>query len=109
MEAKYVSVTFSDHLSYVVRIQLPALLATVLCPKSRPVFKTKPEVVRDKIFQTRLANNMLEWVEVRKFGVPVLTWWEELVKPGIKKLAINRCKDLSRERRSYPNLIMLRQ
>ena len=48
---------------------------------------------------SRLAVNMKEWKEVRKFGVPVLTWWEVLVKPGIKKLAIERSKELNKERR----------
>ena len=50
-----------------------------------------------------------EWEEVRKFGVPVLTWWEALIKPGIRKLAIDRGKEINRERRSYLNLLMLRQ
>ena len=49
LEAKYVSVAFSDHMSYIVKIQLPGPLSTVLSPRIRPVFKTKPEVVRDKI------------------------------------------------------------
>jgi exonuclease III len=32
IEAKYVSVALSDHLSYIVKINLPAPLSTVLCP-----------------------------------------------------------------------------
>ena len=79
---------FSDHMSHIVKIQLPSPLSTVLSPTIRPVFKVKPEVVKDKVFQDRLASNMKEWEEVRKFGVPVLTWWEVIIKPGIKKLAI---------------------
>ena len=61
------------------------------------------------MFQARLAGNMKEWEEVRKFGVPVLTWWEVVVKPGIKKLAIERGNELSKERRAHLNLLMLRQ
>ena len=92
VEAKYVSVAFSDHMSLIVKIHLPSPFSTVLCPKTRPVFKTKPEVVKDRVFQARLSSNMKEWEEVRQFGVPVLTWWEALVKPGIRKLAIERGK-----------------
>ena len=109
VEAKYVSIAFSDHMSHIVRIELPEALSTVLSLKTRPVFKTRPEVVRDKVFQNRLTSNMKEWEEVRRFGVPVLTWWEALVKPGIRKLAIERGKELNRERRAFLNLLMLRQ
>ena len=108
-EAKYVSVAFSDHLSYIVTLKLPSPLATILSPKSRPLFKTKPEIVKDKVFQARLANSMKEWEAVKQFGVPTLTWWEVLVKPGIKKLAIERGKEINKERRSLLNLLMLRQ
>ena len=52
---------------------------------------------------------MQEWEEVRKYGVPLLTWWEVIIKPGIKKLAIERGKELSKERRALLNLLMLRQ
>ena len=41
--------------------------------------------------------------------VPILTWWEVLVKPGIKKLAIERTKELNKERKSLLNLLMMRQ
>ena len=52
---------------------------------------------------------MQEWQEVRKFGVPILLWWEHLVKPGIKKIALERTKVLNKERKSLLNLLMLRQ
>ena len=52
---------------------------------------------------------MKEWEEVRKFGVPVLTWWEVLVKPGIRKLAIARSKEMNKNRRGLLNLLMMRQ
>ena len=68
VEAKYVSVAFSDHMSHIVKIHLPSPLSSVLCPKARPVFKIKPEVVKDKVFQSRLAENMKEWEEVRMLG-----------------------------------------
>ena len=52
---------------------------------------------------------MEEWQEIRRFGVPLLTWREVLVKPGIRKLALERGKELSRARKSYLNLLMMRQ
>ena len=52
---------------------------------------------------------MKEWEEVKAFGVPVLTWWEVLIKPGIRKLAIERGKELFRERKAFLNLLMMQQ
>ena len=39
----------------------------------------------------------------------MLTWWEELVKPGIKKIAIDRTKEVNRDRQAQLNLLMMRQ
>ena len=100
VEAKYCSIAFSDHMGMIVSIKLPDPFSKILSPKSRPLFKTKPEVIYDKLFQERLKENMEQWVLVKDLGVPVLKWWEGLVKPGIKKLAINRSKELNKERRS---------
>ena len=52
---------------------------------------------------------MEEWSQVKMFGVPVLTWWEVLVKPGIRSLAIARSKEVNKERRRLLNLLMMRQ
>ena len=52
---------------------------------------------------------MKDWENVRKFGVDILTWWEVLVKPGIRKLAIERGKELSREKKLILNLLTMRQ
>ena len=50
---------------------------------------------------------MLDWQEVHDLGLDILTWWEVLVKPGIKKLALQRSKELNRERRGELNLLFL--
>ena len=109
VEAKYEPVSFSDHLSYVVSFSIPAPMARILSPKSRPVFKIKPAIIKDKLFQERLSESMLDWQEVNDLGLDVLTWWELLVKPGIKKLAIQRSKEMNREMRGELNLLLLRQ
>ena len=106
-EAQYVA--FSDHHAHIVRVETPTQFQKLISPKYRHLFKISPEIATDKGFQARLANNMQEWQQVKEFGVPVLTWWEVLVKPGIKKLAIERSKELNKERNSNLNLLMLRQ
>ena len=52
---------------------------------------------------------MSDWKEVKDLGLDVLQWWELLVKPGIKKLAIQRSKEINRENRGHLNLLLLRQ
>ena len=109
LEAKYEPISFSDHLAYVVDFSLPAPMARILSPKSRPQFKVKPEVIKDEIFKERLAESMLDWQEVHDLGLDILTWWEVMVKPGIRKLALKRSKEINRERRGELNLLLLRQ
>ena len=74
IEAKYVSVAFSDHMSHIISIKLPGPLSKIKCPKSRPLFKIKPTVVQDLLFKERLSNSMVHWQEVRRLGVSTLTW-----------------------------------
>ena len=50
-EAKYTSVAFSDHLSYIVSLQVPDQFETFLSPRSRNFFKTTPTVVKGQVIQ----------------------------------------------------------
>ena len=109
IEARYEPIAFSDHMAYIVTLSLPDSMARILSPRSRPLFKIKPEVIRDKIFQERLEASMMDWQEVKDLGLNILTWWEIMVKPGIKKLALNRGKEMNREKRGELNLLLLRQ
>ena len=79
------------------------------CPRSKPLFKAKPEVVTDKLFKKRLQESFSKWIQVKNFGLDVLTWWELIVKPGVKKLLLERGKEINRERSGELNLLQLRQ
>ena len=63
----------------------------------------------DSQFKESLRGSMLEWQEVKQHGVDVLVWWENLVKPGVRRLAKNRGNQLNKERRSKLNLLLVRQ
>ena len=52
VDSRYVGVAFSDHHAFIVKIKLPEVRAKIICPKSRPQFKAKPEVVKDPIFNS---------------------------------------------------------
>ena len=109
VEAKYVPVAFSDHLAYIVKLRVPQSTCRTMSVRARPFFKTSPEVVQDKEFQKRVGEAMEEWKEVKELGMAVLPWWEIYVKPGIKRIAINRSKELNKKKRSALNLLLLHQ
>ena len=96
-EVQYMSLAFPDHLAMVASFILPDNLTMIICPKSRPFFRTRPEVVMDNQFKESLKACMVEWHEVKQHGVDVLIWWEKLVKPGIKRLAKKRGNQLNKE------------
>ena len=111
-EVKYIPIAFSDHLGLIVRVCLPESSSRILGPKSRASFRLKPEVIMDNIFKERLAEAMTSWERVRSFQgdqMDTLFWWEKMVKPGIKKIGIQRSKEINKERREELNLFLLRQ
>ena len=108
VSAEYVSVAFSDHFAFVIKITLPDF-DKFLAPESRPLFKTSPEVVHDNIFKERLINEMLVWRQVKDRGLPAMQWWEIIVKPGIRRLAIQRSKELNKAKRSALNCMLFKQ
>ena len=89
-ECLYEPVAFSDHKALVVSLSLTAPLSRLLSPRSHPIFKICPDVIHDEEFQQRLSLAMSDWEEVRNLGVEVSMWWESMVKPGIRHLAIER-------------------
>ena len=74
IEAKYLPIAFSDHMAYVVSLSLPTPQARILSPRSRPLFKIRPEVICDTIFQEWLADSMADWRQVKDLGMTVLEW-----------------------------------
>ena len=52
---------------------------------------------------------MNDWIEIKDLGLDILQWWEIVVKPGIKKLAIIRSKQMNKEKRGVLNFLLIRQ
>ena len=109
LEARFIGVAFSDHMSQIFRLQLPENFSRLLSPKFKAQFKSRPDVVKDPEFNRRLKANHSEWLLVKDKGVDFMLWWEHMVKPGIKKLLIERGKEMKEERSGFLNLLMLRQ
>ena len=44
-----------------------------------------------------LTEKMDHWKYIRnKYDYDILEWWENIVKPGMKKLAIEKQKDINK-------------
>ena len=108
-KAIYLPLAFSDHHAHVVTIELPDPFSRLLCPRPIPSFRIKAEVVQDPTFQQQLSEAMDIWQNVRSFGLHVLPWWENMVKPGVRKLAQKRSRELIRINKEELNLLRLRQ
>ena len=52
---------------------------------------------------------MKNWKQIREHGLDVITWWEIIVKPGLKRLALERSKELCKEQRGELNLLLIQQ
>ena len=109
LEAEYHSISFSDHLSHRLKYALPLHLDRYIAPNSKPQFRIPPEIASDPEFQSRLRDSMLIWNQVREAGADLLTWWQYLVKRGIRHLAKERGRELLKQRRGQLNLLLLRQ
>ena len=113
-QAVYKPVAFSDHFGQVVEFLVPERITFIASPKCRPSFRIQAEVIKDEEFKDRLAASLQMWERVREFndntdGSDTLSWWEQLVKPGIRKLAIERTKEIYTCRKEVLNLLLIRQ
>ena len=111
--ARYIPVAFSDHFAHVVVFDVPEIISRLLTPKARPNFKLRAEIITDPIFKERIGESMIMWERVRSFQTDEtygsLRWWEKLVKPGIKRIALQRNREINKEKREKLNLLILQQ
>ena len=67
-------------------------------------------MVDDSVFQENLETSFNHWCLLRsRFQYPLLDWWEVTIKPGIRKLALERSKEINKFKRGNLNLLYLRQ
>ena len=93
-----------------MKFTLPNQFDKLKCPKSRPLFKANPDIVKDKIFKENLQEHYLQWSQVRaNLNLDIMTWWEDFVKPNIRKLLIIRGKEVAKEKRGILTLLLIRQ
>ena len=52
---------------------------------------------------------MVEWRKILSQGLDELTWWELVVKPGLRNIGVKRKRELRKEHRGELNLLLIRQ
>ena len=107
--AEYIPIAFSDHHAHLVRIQTPNPLLCPSRPKKGGFFRINAEVVRYSSFRRQLEEALMTWEEVRSYGADILLWWENIIKPGIRKLASKRGREIKKGVKEELNLLRLRQ
>ena len=107
---------FSDHFAHVVEFAVPFQMKTIFSPNQRPSLKIRPDVVKDSVFKERLRLSLQHWEQILEFSHQthdqsnfLIRWWEILVKPGIRQIAINRTKELRDLNIQVLNFHLIRQ
>ena len=84
----YESIAFSDHMGIIAEYTVPDFINKQLSPRFRPRFKITEDIIKDEVFTAHLNLNMQDWEGARqREDLPVLSWWEEVVKPGIRRIS----------------------
>ena len=105
-EAEYLVVSFSDHLAHVITFDT-STLKDQNNNRKRSLYKIKHFIIEDHIFQNKFRDSFLEWL-VLKDGLSPTFWWENIVKPGIKDIALSREKEINGQRRRKLAALQLR-
>ena len=108
-KSEYIPVSFSDHFGLITQVTLPFKLHFKYIPRCPPSQKISNEVARDPVFHNQVSEAMLDWQKILHEGLDELTWWELVVKPGLRKLGVMRKRELRKMNRGELNLLLVRQ
>ena len=106
-EAKYCAISFSDHLAHIVNFGIKNEPNLKDSPRKRSIYKIKHWLVKDAIFREMIRSKFDCWLDMKEYFSPVYLW-EEVIKPGIKKIAIAREKQINKERKQELEALQLK-
>ena len=108
ISSDYFSVPFSDHWGHWTQIKVNSNIFCKKLPKPKFSFKIKPKIVDDISFQNQVKVSISQWKLLRTKD-NILDWWELLVKPGIKNIAINRTREINKSSTGRLNFLYIKQ
>ena len=106
---EYIPLAFSDRFGLFTVVNAPIESSRPKYKYSPKSFKIRNNVSCDPLFKKSVASEMIEWKKVKDCGLDTLTWWELVVKPGIKRIAMSRDREIKVERRGELNMLLIRQ
>ena len=99
IDAEYLPVSFSDHFAHVVTFEnFSETTNSKSKQKRRSIYKIKHHIVEDNDFQEKVKKEFPNWLSLQEGLCPIF-WWEEVVKPGIRSIALSRERELNAQRR----------
>ena len=110
VRAKYLPAAISDHMLHEVVYKLIDPMDLLQVPKRKIPFKISPQVIENIDFQNEIRKEMIVWNEIcEKFNHYILDWWESLVKPQIRIIAIEFTRKLNKSASGRLNVLYLKQ
>ena len=109
ISSEYIPVSFSDHFALLVNVSHHTTSPRQNLPRVSKHFKIRDEVASDQKFSLMVADAMERWNEIRRQGLDILTWWELVVKPGLRDIAFKRSQEINEDRRGELNLLLIKQ
>ena len=107
---KYLPNPFSDHYCYITKIKTDDFSQKSFIPKPKPSFKIHPKIVDDPEFQNEIKLKLDKWTATKnKFNYNTVDWWESVVKPGIKNIAITFTRSHNKSKYRELNMLYLKQ
>ena len=109
IKSEYIPSAFSDHFGLLTQVKVPYLILYKNIPCHPSSFKISNEISRDPLFIEQVSKSMPEWKKVLSNGLDILIWWDLVVKPGLKSIALERQRQLRKDQRGELNLLLINQ
>ena len=109
-KSTYHPVVMSDHFMLEVNYILQEPFNLFYIPKPKLPFKIKPEIVNDPDFVLEIQENIQIWKNLWElYKYDILDWWEFMIKPGIRRIAIKYSRIINKRKNGRLNLLLLKQ
>ena len=109
-KSTYHPVAMSDHFMLEVNYILQEPFNLFYIPKPKLPFKIKPEIVNDPDFVLEIQENIQIWKNLWElYKYDILDWWEFMIKPGIRRIAIKYSRIINKRKNGRLNLLLLKQ
>ena len=100
----------SDHMLLEATLELNINFRKLKMPKPKIPFKMRQEIIDDVDFQNEIKEKIDFWNFLRfQYSYDIVEWWELMVKPGIKDIAIEYTKNRNKSNMGYLNFLFMKQ